>query len=158
MIVLSQLLWDILLDEFGWPRRAVERVAYIDGIPCGDMQIATTLTFPDAKMHPGYFTVSADAMSEAGQHFRRFGMQRLAQAHTHPGSGVKHSPFDDENAFSQLDGSVSIVIPKHARYRPDVEDCGIHVRDSKGWRLLGKREIERAIRIIPGCLDFRRYE
>lgn len=157
MIVLSQLIWETLLDEFRWPRGAVERVAYVDGVLCGDFQIAATLTFPNAQMHPTYFTVSGDAMSEAGKHFRRFGMERLAQVHTHPGHGVKHSPFDDENAYSQSDGSVSIVIPEHARHRPDLMDCGIHIREPRGWRYLSTAEIERAIRIIPGCLDFRRY-
>lgn len=157
MIVLSQLIWDTLLDEFRWPRSAVERVAYIDGILAGELQIATTLTFPNAEMHPTYFTVSADAMSEAGKHFRLFGMERLAQVHTHPGRGVKHSPFDDENAYSQSDGSVSIVIPEHARHRPDLMDCGIHIREPQGWRCLSTTQIERVIRIFPGCLDFRRY-
>ncbi len=157
MIVLSQLIWDTLLDEFRWPRSAVERVAYIDGIPAGDLQIATTLTIPNAEMHPTYFTVSADAMSEAGKHFRLFGMERLAQVHSHPGRGVKHSSFDDENAYSQSDGSVSIVLPEHARHRPDLMHCGIHIRESHGWRYLSTAEIERAMRIVPGCLDFRRY-
>ena len=157
MIVLSQLIWDTLLDEFRWPRSAVERVAYIDGIPYGDLQIATTLTFPNAEMHPTYFTVSADAMSEAGKHFRLYGMERFAQVHTHPGRTVKHSPFDDKNAYSQSDGSVSIVLPEHARHRPDLMDCGIHIREPQGWRYLSTTEIEPAIRIVPGCLDFRRF-
>jgi len=157
MIILTELIWDSLLNEFQWPRTRVERVAYIDGVQCGDSQIATTLTFPNAAMQPAYFTVSAAAMSEAGKHFRRFGMERLIQAHTHPGPLVEHSPFDDENAYSQLDGSVSIVIPNHARHRPDLTDCGIHIREPEGWRLLCAKEIERYIRLIPGCLDFRRF-
>jgi hypothetical protein len=158
MMVLSQLLWETLLEEFRWPRRAVERVAYIDGFQCGETDIAVTLTFPNAAMHPTCFTVSGDAMSEAGKHFRQFGMQRLAQVHTHPGRDVRHSPFDDENAYCQMDRSLSIVIPRHARYEPNLESCGIHVRDAAGWRRLTTKEIVRAIVLVPGCLDFRRYE
>ena len=158
MIILSQLILDILLDEFRWPRSAVERVAYIDGIACEDLQIATTVTLPNAAMYPRYFTVSGGAMSEAGRHFRPLGMQRLAQVHTHPGEDVNHSQFDDENAYSQLDGSVSIVMPHHARRRPALADCAVHVRDASGWRRLEIEEIDHFIRMIPGCLDFRRYE
>src|SRR5439155_13071498 len=88
MIVMSELIWEVLLDEFRWPRSAVERVAYIDGVGCDEVKIATTLTLPDANMHPTYFTVSGEAMSEAGQHFRRYGMERLAQVHTQPGGDV----------------------------------------------------------------------
>ncbi len=158
MIVLPQLIWDTLLDELRWPRRPVERVAYIDGVRCGDMQVATTLTFPNAEMHPHYFTVSGEAMSEAGKHFRRFGMERLAQVHTHPGWDASHSPFDDENAYCQFDGSLSIVVPQHGRYRPALADCGVHIREPKGWRRLDTQDVENAISIVPGCLDFRRYQ
>lgn len=156
MIVLSQLIWDALLDKSQYPRREVERVAYIDGIACGDIAIATTLTLPNAEMHPTYFTVSGKGMSEAGQHFRRFGLQRLAQVHTHPSWDVRHSPYDDENAYSQLEGSTSIVIPHHARHRTDLSECGVHVREASGWRRLSVKEIEHRIRLIPGYLDFRR--
>jgi hypothetical protein len=158
VIVLSQLIWENLLDEFRWPRSPFERVAYIDGVVCGEVKIATTLTLPDAEMRPTYFRVSGEAMSQAGEHFRGFGMQRLAQVHTHPGRDVRHSPFDDENAYSQMDGAVSIVLPEHARRLPELNECGVHVRDERGWRRLGLRDIEHFIRILPGCLDFRRYE
>lgn len=158
MIVLSGLIWDALLDEFRWPRAAVERVAYIDGVACGDLKVATTVTLPAAVMQPTYYTVPGDAMSQAGQHLRRYGAERLAQVHTHPGRGVRHSPFDDENAYSQMDGAVSIVVPHHARRRPELNECGVHVRDAAGWRGLAAREIEHTICVIPGLLDFRRYQ
>lgn len=158
MILLSQVIWDALLEEFRWPRSAVERVAYLDGIALGDVKIATSVTLPNAQMHPRYFTVSGEAMSEAGRHFREFQMQRLAQVHTHPGTDVNHSRFDDENAYSQLDSAISIVMPDHARRRPALMDCGVHIREDGGWRRLPTKEIGEVIRLIPGCLDFRRYE
>jgi hypothetical protein len=157
MIVLSELIWEALLDEFRWPRAAVERVAYIDGVACGDLKVATTVTMPAAAMHPTHFTVSGDAMSEAGQHFLRYAMERLAQVHTHPGRDVRHSPFDDESAYSQMDGAVSIVLPQHARRGPELNKCGVHVRDAAGWRRLAAREIEQTICVLSGLLDFRRY-
>jgi hypothetical protein len=51
MILLSQMIWDMLLEEFRWPRSAVERVAYLDGVACDDLKIATTVTLPNAEMH-----------------------------------------------------------------------------------------------------------
>src|SRR5271168_2556850 len=153
MLILSEMFWDALLEEFRWPRRAVERVGYIDGFQFGERRVATTLTFPSAEMHATHFTVPGNAMSEAGKHFRRFGMVRLAQVHTHPGRDVTHSPFDDDNAYSQLGGSLSIVIPQHARYRPDLTHCGIHVRETAGWRLFNAKESAETILVVPGCLD-----
>jgi proteasome lid subunit RPN8/RPN11 len=158
MMMLSEILWDTLLDEFRWPPRTVERVAYIDGFQFGEIEIATTLTFPEAVLCPGYFTVSGAAMSKAGKHFRGFGMQRLAQVHTHPGRDVRHSEFDNENAYSQLDGAISIVLPYHARRRTPVLDCGVHIRLDSGWVRLRPKQIPEQIQIVPGCLDFRRYQ
>lgn len=158
MILLSQMIWDTLLEEFRWPRTAVERVAYLDGIACGDVKVATTVTLPNAQMHRHHFTVSGDSMSEAGQHFRQFGMERLAQVHTHPGMCADHSDYDDQNAYSQFRGAISIVMPHHARKSPVLMECGVHIRDLKGWRRLNTKEIGKAIRLVPGCLDFRRYE
>ncbi len=155
MIILSELIWEMLLDEFRWPRSSVERVAYIDGVEVQGTRVATTVTLPNAELHPTYFTVSGEAMSEAGQHFRKFGLQRIAQVHTHPGRRVDHSRFDDDNAYSQLDGAVSIVLPSHARHRPGLLDCGVHVREVDGWRMLSAQELCRLIQSIPGCLDFR---
>ncbi|TAM79800.1 MAG: hypothetical protein EPN47_18585 [Acidobacteria bacterium] len=156
MIELTELIWEKLLDEFRWPDTHVERVAYIDGVACGEVKVATTLTLPRAEMHPTYFTVSGEAMSEAGRHFRRFGMERFVQVHTHPGKDVRHSRFDSDNAYSQMDGAISIVLPYHARRRPKLSECGVYVRGEFGWRRLRVREIEHVIRILPGCLDFRR--
>lgn len=158
MIILSDLIWEALLEEFRWPRRSVERVAYIDGLNLAGILVATSVILPNADLHPTYFTVTGAAMSEAGQHFRRLGMQRIAQVHTHPGGRVDHSSFDDDNAYSQLDGAVSIVLPFHAKHHPQLFDCGVHVREPEGWRMLPTEDVPAFIRCVPGCLDFRRSQ
>lgn len=155
MIILSELIWETLLGEFRWPRCPVERVAYIDGVELQGTLVATTVTLPNAELHPRHFTVSGEAMSEAGQHFREFGLRRIAQVHTHPGRRVDHSPFDDDNAYSHLDGAVSIVVPSHARHRPGLLECGVHLREGAGWHMLSEQEVSRLIKCIPGCLDYR---
>lgn len=157
MIILSELLWDTLLEEFRWPRTDVERVAYIDGFEFEEMGIATTLTFPEARLYPRHYSVSGNAMSEAGKHFRAYGMQRLAQVHTHPGRDARHSEFDDGNAYSQMNGAISIVIPYHGRRRPAVFDCGVHLRSDAGWSKLCLKEVTKLFQVVPGCLDFRRH-
>jgi len=158
VIILSQTIWESLLHNFQLPRAPLERVAYLDGVAFEDIQIATTITLPNAQMFPRYFRVSGDAMSEAGQHFRRYGLSRLAQVHTHPNGYTEHSPFDDENAYSQLDGAISIVMPHHARHRPGLADCTVHLRTPIGWEQLSAADSKHTIRIVPGCLDFRRLK
>jgi hypothetical protein len=162
MITIPETIWNRMLDEFSGERRKVEQVAYIDGIVFEDAEctvaVATTLTIPDALLEPGRFKVSPEAMSQAGKHFRRFRMQRLAQVHTHPTDWVGHSQWDDERAYSQVIGAISIVLPDYARDRPALEEAGVHLRTQKGWRQLSEEEKAQRLRIVPGYLDFRQHE
>jgi len=139
------------------PKGRLERVAYIDGVAASDdMSVATTLVFPNAKLNERHFEVSAEAMSQAGRHFRAYHLQRLAQVHTHPGDWVDHSQYDDEMAYSQHRGAVSIVMPNHASCRPALSGCGVHVREDGGWRMLAQSEISSYVSVVPAQFDFRR--
>lgn len=162
MITVPDTIWKRMIDEFSAEKRAVEQVAYIDGIVFEDAELtvatATTLTIPNAVLDPGRFEVSADAMSQAGKHFRRFKMQRLAQVHTHPTDWVGHSGWDDKRAYSQIPGAISIVLPNFARNRPDLAQSGVHLRTQAGWRQLSQEEKAQRIRSVPGYLDFRHHE
>lgn len=155
MITIPEHLWERMLDEFARRRRAVEQVCYFDGIRCGEDGIVVALTFPNAKLFPDHFEVPPDEMSRAGKHLRRFQMRRLAQVHTHPGSWVGHSPWDDAKAYSQLDGALSLVLPDHARARPRIEQSGIHIRTTAGWQQLMAPAAAAAVRVVPTYFDFR---
>ncbi len=155
MITIPAQYWDRMLDEFARRKRAVEQVCYFDGIRCGEDGVVVTLTFPHAQLFPDHFEVSPDAMSQAGKHLRRFQTRRLAQVHTHPGSWVGHSAWDDAKAYSQLDGALSLVLPNHARARPRLEQAGVHVRTATGWEQLTTQNAAEVVRIVPSFLDFR---
>lgn len=162
MITISETIWTRMLHEFEGEPREVEQVAYIDGIVIEDAErtiaVATTLTIPDAVLEPGRFHVFPEAMSQAGKHFRRYRMQRLAQVHTHPSAWVGHSTWDDGRAYSQAVGAISIVLPDYARNKPTLEQAGVHLRTGNGWRQLSKEEIAKRLRVVPGYLDFRQHE
>ena len=156
VIVIPDMLWAKLVDELRRPHhRNLERVGFIDGVVGRDIAVATTIVIPDAELHRGYYDVSAAAMSQAGQHFRRYRLQRLAQVHTHERRWVGHSERDDAMAYSQEVGSISIVLPEHARHRPAIADAGVHLREQHGWRQLDRAEVAERIRIVPSFLDFR---
>lgn len=133
-----------------------ERVAYLDGPrPANGIGVVTTVTVPAANVRAGNFHVSADQMSRAGQHLRALGLMRLAQAHSHPSGWTGHSASDDEQAFSQRDGAISIVVPHFAGCAPGVGDCRVHVRDQHGWHDLGPADGGRVVQIVPSLIDLR---
>ena len=155
MIVIPESAWAALLDEFARVVPGVERVAFLDGVREGTVGVVTTITIPNADLHPGYYDVSAEAMSRAGQHFRVHQLARLAQVHTHGGAGCHHSPRDDAKAYSLRDGAVSIVLSHHASTRPRPHDAVVHVRRGGMWVALTRAEATSVIRVVPSLLDFR---
>lgn len=157
MLVISDALWGAMLDSLEQHPPDVERVAFLDGFIVGDAAVVTTVTLPDAECYPTHYTVPASAMSQAGAHLRQFGMQRLAQVHTHGNEWVHHSSRDDEMAYSQMPGAVSIVLPYHAHLRPTPFQGLIHLRTPGGWRTLNPAEAQTTIKMVPSSLDFRRF-
>lgn len=156
-LIIPAATWQTAMAALRQPPHDHERVAYLDGPkPHSDTAIATTLTLPDADEREGNFYVSADEMSRAGRHLRRLGLMRLAQIHSHPAAWTGHSPYDDEMAFSQRDGAISIVVPNFAGCAPGIADCGVHVRYLEGWHECRPSERKRAVEIVPSVVDLRR--
>jgi hypothetical protein len=155
MIVIPSSAWRRLIGEFLKTGPALERVGYFDGVRNKDIGVVTTVVIPEAELHPRYYRVSADAMSAAGQHLRRYDLVRLAQVHTHGGVWTGHSKRDDERAYSQRPGALSIVLPDHGLCCPGLGDAGVHLRERGGWRELAPDEVLERIRLVPDFLDFR---
>jgi hypothetical protein len=155
VIVIPEAAWTTLLNEFARTVPGVEHVAFLDGVRTESGGVVTTVTIPDAELHSGYYDVSAEAMSEAGRHFRVHRLARLAQVHTHGGAGCRHSWRDDEKAYSHREGAVSIVLPYHAGSRPRPHDGVVHVRSASRWLPLDEQAAREAVRLVPSLLDFR---
>ncbi|MFC0105563.1 hypothetical protein [Kibdelosporangium aridum] len=160
MLTIPDPVWRALLDVFATALPGHERVAYLDGVRYRDRTgtvqgLATTVTVPNAVTSQGNFTVSAAAMEQAGDHFDVLGLVRLAQVHTHGNDCVNHSWVDDQRAYSQRDGALSLVLPYHATGRPTLWQAGVHVREPAGWRRVTGEEINTLIRLLPGLIDHR---
>jgi hypothetical protein len=145
-----------MFAEFSKEKRQVEQVCYFDGVISDECAVITTITFPDAKLEPGRFRVEPQAMSEAGKHLRALKLCRIAQVHTHPTEWVGHSPWDNEWAYSQLPGAVSIVLPHFGRTRSDLYQVGVHLRSTRGWEQLSSEQVKQNLRIVPTTFDFRK--
>lgn len=160
VLSIPEPVWSLLLDAFASAPAGHERVAYLDGVRFrsdnGDLRaVATTVTVPDAVTSPGNYRVTAAAMERAGAHFDSLSLVRLAQVHTHGNRNVTHSWVDDQHAYSQMDGALSLVLPRHAAHRPSPRDAGVHVREAAGWRRVSQPEISQVLRLVPSLIDLR---
>lgn len=156
-LIITTAMWQTAMTALRTAPHDRERIAYLDGPrPTGDLAVATTVTLPGAEEREGSFYVAAAEMRRSGRHLRQMGLLRLAQIHSHPGGWTGHSSYDDEMAFSQRDGAISIVVPDFAGCAPGLADCGIHVRDPRGWRELDHTEKPDLVQIVPSLVDLRR--
>lgn len=160
---IPEALWHATLDLLAAHPPGVERVAYLDGFRIDEagypdaaldahVFVATTLVVPDAILSPRNYVVPAAAISDAGRHLRVERMTRVAQVHTHGNDWLEHSPTDDDRAYSQRLGAVSIVVPFHGTTRPGVGKCGVHLRTQTAWQRVAPDSV---IKVIPSVLDHR---
>jgi hypothetical protein len=160
VLTIPEPAWDALLAVFEGAPSGHERVAYLEGIRFRGRDgivhgVATTVTVPDAVTTPFNFRVSPQAMAQAGEHFTLLGLVRLAQVHTHGDACTQHSPTDDQRAYSQRDGALSLVLPRHGAGAPRPEQAGVHVREPAGWRRVHPDEAGQLVRLVPGLIDHR---
>lgn len=156
VLIIPSAVWSTMLDAFATEPRWVERVAYLDGVGIAGDGVVVTAVVPDADLYPRWYHVSAEAMSAAASHGRSHGLVRLAQVHTHPGADCRHSDRDDDRAYSQRDGALSIVLPYHAARRPELSRALVHARTAERWEPLDGDEAAAIVRCIPSLVDLRR--
>ena len=82
----------------------------------------------------------------------------LGQAHSHPGAGVRHSPFDDSETFARFEGAISVVVPHYARCGLDLRRCGVHRHIGGAFQLINNKKLGAHIVVLPGQADLRRRE
>jgi proteasome lid subunit RPN8/RPN11 len=118
---------------------------------------------PSQQNNGGNYHVTAEAMLQVGNVARERGWKNLAQIHSHPGQGVRHSGYDDEMANSRR--ALSLVFPNYGllpeawRFRGWLwrlwpksfpADIGVHAFRSGKWAFLNRSDISAGLRITPG--------
>jgi hypothetical protein len=159
VIAIPAWAWKAVVDTFTATTGMVQRVAFLDGVAAGpsveDGGVVTTVAFPHADESEGHWDVDSHEMSRAGRHLHLYGLVRLAQIHSHPGPWTGHSGPDDELAYSQSPGAISIVLPTFGLTCPGLGDAGVHLREEDGWRTLEHDDVRSYVRILPSLLDLR---
>lgn len=144
-----------LLASFADDSRS-EGVVYWFGFESEENAVVTTLVVPDADTSWGCIKTSPQANAQALSAIVGTPLILLGQAHSHPGSGVRHSPTDDNETFASFDGAISVVVPHYGRDGINLETCGIHRHTGGAFRFIEPSEISEHIKALPGEVDFRK--
>jgi hypothetical protein len=152
---------DTLLSETGRliasfaEGRDSEGLVYWFGFEFGDKVVVTTLIVPNADTTYGCISTTPEANGEALGVIVGTPLVLLGQAHSHPGNGVRHSPFDDRETFARFDGAISVVIPYYARRGVNLHRCGVHRHISGAFQLINNKQLDEHIVVVPGQADLR---
>jgi hypothetical protein len=119
------------------------------------IQVVTTIVVPRQRVSPGWFEVPHEAVRQMGVRLREEELVNVAQLHTHPGSLVDHSPWDDERAYSRRDGALSIVWPDYGRALQPLMQWGVHECRTGNWARLSPEKLKGRIVVLPSVMDLR---
>jgi hypothetical protein len=108
------------------------------------------LVIPAQSNTWGNFHVEPGAIQAMSRATKPQGWRNLAQIHTHPGTMVEHSSYDDVHANSR--NALSIVIPHYGQWDGAwPESIGVHEHQGEGWHLLSDAEAAVRTRIVPAA-------
>lgn len=121
-----------LLGDAG--SRRVQRLIYFDDL--------------DPEALKGHIHLRGFAFSELWRICRESGLDVIADAHTHPGAGVRQSSIDRDNPFIARKGHVALILPRYAAGDPRVRELGFHLyRGERGWVSHLGRAAARRVRV-----------
>lgn len=144
-----------LLASFAINSRS-EGVVYWFGFELGEVAVVTTLVVPDADTSWGCIRTTPQVNAQALSAITGTPLILIGQAHSHPGSGVRHSETDDRETFASFDGAISVVVPHFGREGINLESCGIHRHAGGEFQYIEPSEISHHICVLPGEADFRK--
>lgn len=147
-----------VFDTYG--ARGVEACCFWYGerIGQGEARIRA-IVIPRQTNRAGNYRVDASAMEAVSSRTRAMGLVNLCQVHTHPGTRVEHSAYDDENAVSQR--VLSVVFPHYGRYVEEwPHEVGVHEFQEGYWHLLSPDNAQKRLLLAddapePELVDLR---
>lgn len=112
---------------------------------------------PRQEMSWGNYHIAPEDLARV-VHGLEDGWKALAQIHSHPGTRVEHSNYDDRMVSSTR--LLSLVFPRYGRSKSDPFPAGIGVHEWQNdyWYLLDFAEAQSRIIVVDGAVrveDFR---
>jgi hypothetical protein len=115
--------------------------------------IVEAVVMPKQLNRPRNYSVSGSAMLEVANIGRAKGWTVVGAIHSHPGSSVEHSIYDDEMTPSRR--AVSIVFPTYGHWTGNwPRDLGIHAYVNDYWYLLSDADAVRRVELHDGPQAF----
>lgn len=154
-LILADVLWQRTLSLLQqYTAKKLEAGCFWYGIRTAETAFALVLGMPRQINRRANFEIPAEDLAtliEAA--CDPAGLVAVAQIHIHPGTDVRHSPWDDKQAVSR--NVYSLVIPNYCKPPIAFESIGIHRFENNRWNMLSPTAARRAICITASFVDTR---
>lgn len=111
----------------------------------GNARVAAVVV-PKQTNRARNYLVPGEAMLEVSALARMHGWTVVAAIHSHPGSGVEHSTYDDQMTPSRR--AISIVFPNYGNWRNTWPfGLGVHEYSDKYWHMLHPVDVQARVRL-----------
>ena len=115
-----------------------------------DNGFVTAVVVPIQTNKWGNYRVSGKCVSAMSAATRPSGWLCLAQVHSHPGSFVQHSEYDNEHASSQR--ILSVVFPTYGHWNSEwPHGIGIHEFQNGFWHQLSLEDADQRVQLRRDC-------
>lgn len=134
--------------------RRVEAGCFWYGLRCENHAAALSVGIPRQKNRPGNFEIDADDLAALVEvACGTAGLVAVAQLHLHPGTGVGHSPWDNEQIVSR--NVYSLVFPRYGKAPVKLDNIGVHRFESGKWIRLPAGVARSAVLFVESLVDAR---
>lgn len=125
-----------------------EGIVFWGGLGVGANTVISAAVVPKAEHGWGRVHVPEHGVGAAARALRPYGIGMIAQVHSHPGRGTRHSDGDDELVLMPFEGMFSLVV---GRYGADPIDAGagIGVHQFQDGRWVFVTDSDRALVVVP---------
>jgi proteasome lid subunit RPN8/RPN11 len=104
------------------------------------------IVVPSQVNRPRNYSVTGEAMLEVAALARQHGWTVVGAIHSHPGSSVEHSTYDDQMTPSRR--AISIISPSYGRWAgPWPQGLGVHEYFDRYWHLLSDEHARLRVRL-----------
>lgn len=139
---------EAVLSDYRNKNEPSEGLVYWAGKRQGELIIISGVIAPKILSHAQGIDIPNSHYSNVVNFLSENKIIQLGQVHSHPGTWVDHSVYDDRGATSKVEGLLSIVVPKYGSQgmRP-LKNCGVHRFAKETFIRLSEKYIEEHFQI-----------
>lgn len=108
---------------------------------------------PGIERTPDFVQITDALLNDVTDEAIRLGVQLVGQIHSHGSLAGAGLSWIDRTGGIRVPSYLSVVAREFAAGTPDINTCGVHVFEPRGWRRMSVGEIAARVLLVPGAVE-----